>query len=108
MSENRTEIRLVKELHPEIASFTEVYETYGLLREGRTIMAHGVHLTDRELQIMLDRKIFIAHCPQSNFNMSSGTMPLRKYLEKGILLGLASDVAGGHQLGMASLRFFSR
>jgi len=100
VSENRTEIRLVKELHPEIASFTEVYETYGLLREGRTIMAHGVHLTDRELQIMLDRKIFIAHCPQSNFNMSSGTMPLRKYLEKGILLGLASDVAGGHQLGM--------
>ena len=100
VSENRTEIQLVKDLHPDIASFTEVYDTYGLLRPDKTIMAHAVHLTDAESQIMLDKRIHIAHCPQSNFNMSSGIMPLRKYLNMGLALGLGSDVAGGHVLGM--------
>jgi len=100
VSENRTEIQFVKDLHPDIASFTEVYDTFGLLRPDKTIMAHAVHLTDAESQIMLDKRIHIAHCPQSNFNMSSGIMPLRKYLDMGITLGLGSDVAGGHILGM--------
>ena len=100
VSENRTEIRLVADLHPEIPSFTEVYDTYGLLRPGKTVMAHGVHLTERELGVIRDRDVRIAHCPQSNFNMSSGTMPLRKYMDLGIRLGLASDVAGSHLLSM--------
>lgn len=100
LSENRSEIQFVKELHPDIASFTEVYDTYGLLRPDKTIMAHAVHLTDAELRILLDKRIYIAHCPQSNFNMSSGIMPLRKYLNLGIALGLGSDVAGSHILGM--------
>lgn len=100
VSENRTEIQFVRELHPDIASFTEVYETYGLLRPDKTIMAHAIHLSEKEAQIMLDRRIHIAHCPQSNFNMSSGIMPLRKYLDMGISVGLASDVAGSHLLGM--------
>lgn len=100
VSENRTEIQLVHDLHPEIESFTEVYETYGLLRPDKTIMAHGVYLSEKEVQIMVDKKIRIAHCPQSNLNMSSGTMPLRKYLDRGVSVGLASDVAGGHLIGM--------
>jgi len=100
VSENRSEIQFVRELHPDIASFTEVYETFGLLRPDRTIMAHAVHLSESEAKIMHDRRIRIAHCPQSNFNMSSGIMPLRKYLDMGISVGLASDVAGGHLLGM--------
>jgi guanine deaminase len=100
LSENRDEIALVKQLHPEIGSFTEVYETYGLLRRSRTIMAHGVYLDAREQEILLEREIYIAHSPQSNFNVSSGTMPLRRYLESGMRMGLASDVAGGHMLSM--------
>ncbi len=100
LSENRDEIALVKKLHPDIRSFTEVYETYGLLRRDRTIMAHGIYLDTREQEILLERGIYIAHSPQSNFNVSSGTMPLRSYLDSGMRLGLASDVAGGHMLSM--------
>ena len=100
LSENRDEIELVKKLHPEIGSFTEVYETYGLLKRDRTIMAHGVYLDSKEREILLDRGIYIAHSPQSNFNVSSGTMPLREYLDSGMRMGLASDVAGGHSLSM--------
>jgi guanine deaminase len=100
LSENRDEIALVKKLHPEIRSFTEVYGTYGLLRRDRTIMAHCVYLDSKEREILLERGISVAHSPQSNFNVSSGTMPLREYLDAGMRMGLASDVAGGHMLSM--------
>ena len=40
--------------------------------------------------------MFVAHCPASNINLSSGIAPIRKYLDKGLNIGLGSDVAGGH------------
>lgn len=52
LSENRSEIAWVGQLHPECASYTEVYRDYGLLRRGCTIMAHAVHLTGREEAIL--------------------------------------------------------
>ena len=40
--------------------------------------------------------VFIAHCPASNMNLSSGIAPIRRYMECGMRVGLGSDVAGGH------------
>ena len=37
----------------------------------------------------------MAHCPQSNINLSSGIAPARRYLDAGVPMGLGSDVAGG-------------
>lgn len=56
LSENRSEIAWVGQLHPECASYTEVYRDYGLLRRGCTIMAHAVHLTGREEALYLATK----------------------------------------------------
>ena len=39
--------------------------------------------------------VFIAHCPESNTNLSSGIAPVRRYLDEQIPVGLGSDVAGG-------------
>ena len=39
--------------------------------------------------------VFIAHCPESNTNLSSGIAPVRRYLDEQIPMGLGSDVAGG-------------
>ena len=44
---------------------------------------------------MKDNGVFIAHCPESNMNLSSGVAPIRRYLEEGLHVGLGSDVAGG-------------
>lgn len=44
---------------------------------------------------MKERGVFIAHCPDSNTNLSSGVAPVRRYLEEGMNIGLGSDVAGG-------------
>ena len=40
--------------------------------------------------------VFVAHCPASNMNLTSGIAPIRKYLDLGLRVGLGSDVAGGH------------
>ena len=95
LSENRSEIAWVGQLHPECASYTEVYRDYGLLRRGCTIMAHAVHLTGREEAILREEGVTLAHCAQSNTNLSSGIAPVRTYLEQGIPTGLGTDVAGG-------------
>ena len=97
LSENLSEIEWVKELCPGTSCYGDAYDQFGLLgSNGPTIMAHCVHSGEEEQQMMLDRGTFVAHCPQSNSDLSSGIAPIRQYLNKGIKVGLGSDVAGGH------------
>ena len=49
---------------------------------------------------MKKRGVFVAHCPQSNTNLSSGIAPVRRYLEEDLHIGLGTDIAGGHSLSM--------
>ena len=49
---------------------------------------------------MKERGTFIAHCPQSNTNLSSGIAPVRRFIDEGISVGLGSDVAGGACTGI--------
>lgn len=51
VSENKDEIEWVKSLHPEINTYVGVYHKFGLLTD-KTILAHGIHLTDEELKLM--------------------------------------------------------
>ena len=44
--------------------------------------------------------VFVAHCPASNMNLTSGIAPIRKYIDLGLNIGLGSDVAGGHSLSI--------
>ena len=78
LSENRNEIAWVKELHPKINSYTEVYDYYGLLRKNQTIMAHAIYLGEKEKELLREKQVFLAHCAHSNANLSSGVMSLRK------------------------------
>ncbi len=97
LSENLGEVDWVKELCPEAKSYGDAYEQFGMFGNGcRTIMAHCVYLTEEEMDRMRDNGVYIAHCPQSNINLSSGIAPVRQYLDVGIKTGLGSDVAGGH------------
>jgi len=101
LNENRSEIALVMKFHPECRDFTSVYSDYGLLPEGKAVMAHCIYNTAEEINILKERDVMVAHCPQSNANLSSGIMPLRKYLDMGIRTGLGSDVGGGHSLNIS-------
>ena len=102
LSENRSEIAWVKELCPGTSFYGEAYDQFGLFggENCPTIMAHCVYSSDAEISLMKKRGIFIAHCPQSNTNLSSGIAPARRYLDEGLHIGLGTDIAGGHSLSM--------
>ncbi len=97
LSENRSEVELVRRLQPEAGFYGAAYDRYGLFGgEGcRTVMAHCVLSEAEELELIRARGVYIAHCPASNMNVSSGIAPVRRFLDMGLHTGLGSDVAGG-------------
>lgn len=99
LSENRDEVRWVSELFAD-AGYADVYHRFGLLGQTPTLMAHGIYLTDREVELIRRQNVMLVHCPDSNANMASGVMPLRRLLSRGVRIGLGSDVGGGHTLSM--------
>ncbi len=101
LSENLGEIQWVRELCPDAAFYGDAYDRYGMFGGGYpTVMAHCVHSEEAEIEVMKRNQVFIAHCPESNANLSSGIAPVRSYLENGLQMGLGSDVAGGTSLSM--------
>ena len=96
LSENQGEIAWVQELCPESKFYGDAYAQFGLFGgDVKTIMAHCVSSTEPEIELMKEKGVYIAHCPESNTNLSSGIAPVRLYLDKGMNIGLGSDVAGG-------------
>lgn len=102
ISENRNECAWVKELHPESDHYAGVYEDHGLLTS-RTIMAHCVHNTEAELERFKVKGVYAAHCPNANNNLASGIMPVRKFLDAGINVGLGTDVGAGHKVSIGAV-----
>ena len=75
------------------------YAKFGLWKQG-TIMAHCVHSDARERAAIRTAGVWVAHSPDSNTNLYSGVAPVRKMLNEGLHVALASDVAGGAKLSM--------
>jgi len=100
LSENTSEIAWVAELEKESTSYGDAYNRYGLFGQTPTIMAHCVWTKGSELELMKKNKVMVAHCPTSNFNLSSGLAPVRSFLDEGLPVGLGSDISGGHDLNM--------
>ena len=100
LSENTSEIAWVQDLEKDSTSYGDAYNRYGLFGQTPTIMAHCVWTSGSELELMKRNKVMVAHCPTSNFNLSSGMAPLRTFLDEGLPIGLGSDISGGHDLNM--------
>ncbi|WP_455541912.1 amidohydrolase family protein [Intestinibacter sp.] len=101
LSENQSEIEWVAQLHPDTNNYAEAYDKYNLFgKENKTIMAHCVHCPDEELDLIKRNNVIVAHCPQSNTNLTSGIAPIKKMLAMGIDVGLGSDIAGGSSLSI--------
>ncbi|MEI6894361.1 MAG: guanine deaminase [Colwellia sp.] len=94
LSENSDEIDWVKQLFPEAKDYLGVYEEAGLVKK-RSVFAHGIHLSDREMQCLSKNDAAIAHCPTSNLFLGSGLFNLARCEAHNINVGLATDVGGG-------------
>lgn len=96
LSENFGEIAWVRELCPNADFYGDAYDRFGLFGgDHKCIMAHCVHSDEREMELIRKNGVFVAHSPLSNANLSSGVAPITRFLENGMHVALASDVAGG-------------
>jgi guanine deaminase len=94
VSEDAGEIAEVARLFPDAHDYVDVYDRAGGLGP-RTILAHAIHLSDRELARLVETDTRVAHCPSSNLFLASGIMPLGRYRAAALGIGLGSDVAAG-------------
>jgi guanine deaminase len=102
VSEDPGEIAAVAGLFPGTRDYVDVYDRAGGLGP-RTILAHAIHLSPRELARLVETGTRVAHCPASNLFLGAGIMPLARYRRAGLLVGLGSDVAGGPELSLFSV-----
>lgn len=65
-------------------------DSLGLFDKG-CLAAHCVHVTDDDMDILVRKKVRVAHNPQSNLKLASGIAPVYEMLEKGIVVGLGTD-----------------
>ncbi len=107
LSENLSEIELVRQLEPESQGYGDAYRRYGLFGDTPTVMAHCVWSDEAERRLIRDGGVMVAHCPTSNFNVASGMAPIRTYLDEGISVGLGSDISGGHDLSIFRMMVYA-
>ena len=99
LSENLDELQWVHELFPEARDYTDVYAGCGLLGP-RTLLGHCIHLAPAEREAIRAAGAAIVHCPRSNAFLKSGIMPLRRWLDEGLTVGLGTDVGAGPSLDL--------
>ena len=73
---------------------TEALERFGLLSR-HTILAHGNFIAGADIDKITGAGAGVAHCPLSNVYFSDAVFPLRRLLERGVHIGLGTDIAGG-------------
>lgn len=73
---------------------TESLDRFGLLTR-RTMLAHSNLITASDMETIRVRQAAIAHCPLSNGYFAGAVFPLRTALEKGLHVGLGTDISGG-------------
>lgn len=73
----------------------EYLDSLGFLSE-RTVAAHLVHVSDRDLDILARRQVTCAHNPCSNMKLSSGTFRIKPFLDRGIRVSLGTDGAASN------------
>jgi aminodeoxyfutalosine deaminase len=85
---------------PAAASPFQYLKQLGLLGPG-LLTVHAVQATDKDIQILKKSHAPVAHCPRSNKELGVGRMPLKKFLDAGITVGLGTDsLASASSLNM--------
>lgn len=97
VSENLKEIAWVKSLFPAREGYVDVYDHYGLIGP-KSVLAHAVHLTDKEVKTIADKGAGLAFCSTSNLFLGSGLFPLHRMEAAGIRVAFGSDVGAGTSL----------
>ncbi|MEJ2667705.1 MAG: guanine deaminase [Deinococcales bacterium] len=99
INESQEEVAAVRHLFPEALDYLDAYDRHGLIGM-RSLLAHDVHVGERELARLADADAVVVHCPSSNLMLGSGLFPLRRHLAAGVRLALGTDVGAGTGFGL--------
>lgn len=94
LSENHKEIEWITNMFPQYDSYTDIYHQNELL-SSKTTLAHCIHLSDDEMEILKKTGSGISHCPTSNSSITSGEARVRWLLNNDIDVSLGTDCSGG-------------
>ena len=89
-SENKNEIAEVKRRHGK--ENIEYFDSIGVI-DDHSVLAHCIHVNEKETDLLKKNNVSITHCPSSNLNLGSGIANIPKYLDKGISVSLGADGA---------------
>ena len=68
----------------------ERFADSGVLGE-ETILAHGVHVTPHEIELLAQSGTWLSHQPRSNMNNAVGVAPVEEMLKQGVQVCLGND-----------------
>jgi 5-methylthioadenosine/S-adenosylhomocysteine deaminase len=93
LAETEDEVAIVRERH----SLTPAawLESIGFLGPN-VVAAHGVWLTDDDIQVLKRTGTSVSHNPESNMKLASGVAPVPKLRAAGVTLGLGTDGAASN------------
>lgn len=89
-SENKSEIAEVKRRHKK--ENIEYFNSIGVI-DDHSVLAHCIHVNDKETDLLKKNNVRVSHCPSSNLKLGSGIANIPKYLSKGISVSLGADGA---------------
>lgn len=87
-SENKHEIAEVKRRHKK--ENIEYFNSIGVI-DDHSVLAHCIHVNDKETNLLKKNNVRVSHCPSSNLKLGSGIANIPKYLQKGISVSLGAD-----------------
>ena len=93
LAETRDEIRIARDRYKTTP--TQFLESIGFWGP-RTIAAHGVWLTPADIRVLARRHVGVAHNPESNMKLASGTAPVLELRKAGVAVGLGTDGAASN------------
>ena len=82
------EMQLVANRHSGRTPIQVLNDT-NLLR--RSVLAHGVHLSDEDIQLIAQNSATVVHCPASNYKLASGTARILDLHRAGVNVALGTD-----------------
>jgi len=87
-SENESEIEAVRQMHN--MENIEYFNSIDILGD-HTLLAHGIHVNEKEIGLLKSSQTRISHCPSSNLKLGSGIADIPRYLKEKIQVSLGAD-----------------
>lgn len=93
VAETKDELKQIREGYGKTP--TEYVRDLGVFDQP-SMIAHGVYLTDGDIEILKKYNVSVAHNPSSNLKLASGIAEVNKYMKAGLNVSLGTDGASSN------------